>query len=89
MHPIKRAFLIALFSLGTVGGFAHGFVHLGHCAAGHQARREAFEARVADVCTRSAERVYDEHRAERAERVHDQAGAEAAPGREARGPETE
>lgn len=60
MHPIKRAFLVVLFSIGTVGGFAHGFAHLGHCASGHQARREAFEARVADVCTRSAQRVYDE-----------------------------
>jgi len=63
MHPIKRAFLVVLFSIGTVGGFAHGFAHLGHCAAGHQARREAFEARVADVCTRSAERVYEGHQA--------------------------
>ncbi len=82
MHPIKRAFLVVLFSLGTVGGFAHGFAHVGHCAAGHQARREAFEARVADVCTRSAQRVHDERAAERA-------ALEAAPGREAAGAESE
>jgi hypothetical protein len=63
MHPIKRAFLVVLFSLGTVGGFAHGFASLGHCAARHEARREAFERRVADVCTHSAERVYGERAA--------------------------
>ena len=61
MHPIKRAFLVVLFSLGTIGGFAHGFAHVGHCAQHHQARQRAFENRVADICTRSAERVYDQH----------------------------
>ncbi len=61
MHPIKRAFLVVLFSLGTIGGFAHGFAHVGHCAQHHEARRQQFENRVADVCTRSAQRVYDEH----------------------------
>ncbi|MBX7191561.1 MAG: hypothetical protein K1X94_05870 [Sandaracinaceae bacterium] len=61
MHPLKRAFLVVVFSLGTVGGFAHGFAHLGHCMASHHAaRREAFEDHVADVCTRSAERVIRE-----------------------------
>jgi hypothetical protein len=59
MHPIKRTLLVVLFSLGTVGGFAHGFGSLGHCAARHEARREAFEHHVADLCTRSAERVYN------------------------------
>ncbi len=70
MHPIKRAFLVVLFSIGTVGGFAHGFAHLGHCMASHhEARRDAFEAHVADVCTRSAERVMHE----RGETGHDAA----------------
>jgi hypothetical protein len=70
MHPIKRAFLVVLFSLGTVGGFASGFAHLGHCAQHHEARRHAFENRVADLCTRSAHRVYDE-RGEQAASVED------------------
>ena len=57
MHPIKRAFLITFFSLGTIGGFASGFAHLGaHCASHHQ-RRAAFEDHVADVCTRAAHRA--------------------------------
>jgi hypothetical protein len=61
MHPIKRMFLITLFSIGTVGGFAHGFAHVGRCASScHAQRRQAFEERVADVCTRSAHRVYEE-----------------------------
>lgn len=64
MHPIKRFFLIALFGFGTVAGFAHGFAHLGWWAhACHADRRAAFEDRVADVCTRSAERVWDERAA--------------------------
>lgn len=71
MHPIKRAFLVVLFSFGAIGGFAHGFAHLGHCMADHhQARRDAFEAHVADVCTRSAERVYEQHQAPAAD-AHD------------------
>lgn len=57
MHPIKRAILIFVFGLGTVGGFAHGFASLGHCAARHrEARRMEFEDHVADVCLRAAER---------------------------------
>lgn len=61
MHPIKRVFLIGLFSLGTTLGFAHGFAHLGACAGScHAERRAAFEDRVADVCTRSAARVWQE-----------------------------
>ncbi len=58
MHPIKRIFLIGLFSFGTVAGFGHGFAHLGSC---HANRRAAFEDRVADVCTRSAERAWEGH----------------------------
>lgn len=57
MHPIKRAFYITVFSIGTIGGFASGFAHLGaHCATHHQ-RRAAFEDHVADVCTRAAQRA--------------------------------
>ena len=57
MSPFKRAFLIFVFGLGTVGGFAHGFASLGHCASSHrEARRLEFEDRVADVCLRAAER---------------------------------
>lgn len=64
MHPFKRAFLIVLFGLGTVGGFAHGFASLGHCANScRSARRASFEDRVAEVCTRAAERVHDERAA--------------------------
>lgn len=58
MHPRKRALLIVLFSIGTVGGFAHGFVSLGRSWASCRAeRRRAFEDHVAEVCTRAAERV--------------------------------
>ena len=61
MHPIKRVFLIGLFSFGTIAGFGHGFAHLGWAAGScHSSRRAAFEDRVADVCTRSAERVWQE-----------------------------
>lgn len=61
MHPMKRLFLIFVFSLGTVGGFSHGFLSLGHCASAHRDRRAAFEDHVAEVCTRAANRVNDEH----------------------------
>jgi len=64
MHPFKRAFLIVFFGLGTVGGFAHGFASLGHCANScRNARRASFEDHVAEVCTRAAERVADEREA--------------------------
>lgn len=56
MHPIKRAFLIFVFGLGTVGGFAHGFASLGRCASMHERDRLDFEDHVADVCVRAAER---------------------------------
>jgi hypothetical protein len=62
MHPMKRAFLIVLFGLGTVGGFAHGFASLGHCASRHHGeRRMEFEDHVADVCLRAAERRGPHH----------------------------
>ena len=66
MHPMKRAFLILFFGLGTVGGFAHGFASLaGHCgSSGHcGSRRESFEDHVAEVCARAAQRVNEEDRA--------------------------
>lgn len=66
MHPMKRAFLIFVFSLGTVGGFAHGFASLhgrGACGAGRHDRRATFEDHVAEVCTRAANRVNEEDRA--------------------------
>jgi hypothetical protein len=54
-----RKLLIGVLAFGTVAGYASGFASFGHCATRHhEARRAAFEARVADVCTRSAERVY-------------------------------
>lgn len=65
MHPMKRVFMIALLSVGAVGGFAHGFASLAFCAARHhESRRAYFEDHVADVCTRSAERVFDERGAD-------------------------
>lgn len=66
MHPMKRAFLILFFGLGTVGGFAHGFASLaGHCgSSGHcGSRRASFEDHVAEVCARAAQRVNEEDRA--------------------------
>lgn len=50
---MKRKLVIALLALGTVGGFASGFRSM-RCH--HQARREAFENHVADVCVRAAQR---------------------------------
>lgn len=57
----KRKLLIGALAFGTVAGYAGGFMSLGaHGARCHQARREAFEAHVSDVCTRSAHRVWEE-----------------------------
>lgn len=48
MHPMKRKALIVLLSLGTVGGFASGFMSLS-C---HQHRqRHRFREMVTDICT--------------------------------------
>ncbi|MCB9621661.1 MAG: hypothetical protein H6721_23490 [Sandaracinus sp.] len=47
---MKRPLLIALLSLGTVGGFAHGFHSLRH----HHHRRAQFERHVARVCVEAA-----------------------------------
>lgn len=65
MHPMKRAFLIFVFGLGTVGGFAHGFASLhgrAACGGDRYDRRAAFEDHIAEVCTRAANRVNEEER---------------------------
>lgn len=49
--PMRRGILIALLSLGTIGGFASGFCSL-HRA--HAAHREAFERHVAKLCVDAA-----------------------------------
>lgn len=55
-----RKLLIGLLAFGTVAGYASGFASFAHCARrGHEARRDAFEAHVAEVCTRAAHRVYE------------------------------
>ena len=61
----KRRLLIGLLAFGTVAGYASGIASFGwHARACHEHRRQAFEQRVADVCTASAHRVYDERRGE-------------------------
>ncbi len=62
---IQRKLLIGLLALGTVGGYAGGIASLSHCATHHRDRRDAFEAHVADVCTRAAHRVIRDERGER------------------------
>jgi hypothetical protein len=57
---LKRRLLIGALAFGTFFGYAAGFMSLGaHAAHCHAARRAAFESHVADVCTRSAHRVWD------------------------------
>ena len=61
MHPIKRGILVAVLSLGAIGGFSHGFARMAQCHESCGAsRRDQFEEHISDVCTRSAERVYDQ-----------------------------
>ncbi len=48
---MKRKIVIALLTLGTVGGFASGIASMS-CRSKH--RREAFEKHIADVCVRAA-----------------------------------
>jgi hypothetical protein len=62
---MRRKVLIVLLSLGAIGGFASGFAGLHRRA---HFRHERFEERVADVCTRSAERVYSNGKALKHER---------------------
>lgn len=57
----RRRLLIGLLAFGTVAGYASGIASFGwHARACHEHRREQFERHVADVCTRSAHRVWDE-----------------------------
>jgi hypothetical protein len=51
---MRRRILIVLLSLGVVGGYGSALAHLVHCRGHHQARREAFERHVAQVCTQAA-----------------------------------
>jgi hypothetical protein len=65
--PMRRGITIFLLAAGAIAGFTIGFARLrhgyghgwghGHGRWGHD--RVAFENHVADVCTRSAERVYE------------------------------
>ncbi|MCC6746012.1 MAG: hypothetical protein IT371_00050 [Deltaproteobacteria bacterium] len=48
---MRRGILIALLSLGTVGGFTAGALSFTHC---RHHRREAFERHVARVCVEAA-----------------------------------
>jgi hypothetical protein len=68
MHPIKRGALVVLLSLGAIGGFTHGFAHMaqchGSCSASRPSPHDEFEDHVADVCTRAAQRQWDEQEAE-------------------------
>ena len=63
---MRRKFWMVLLGLGAVAGFASGFHSLRHyggafgpgcCHGPWESRRAAFEAHVADICTRSAERT--------------------------------
>ena len=65
MHPIKRGALVVLLSLGAIGGFSHGFAAMAQCHGGcsAQSRHDQFEDHIADVCTRAAQRQWDEQEA--------------------------
>lgn len=55
---MKRTFLIAALSFGTLFGFGTGFASLGwHHHRAHDAHRRAFEAHIADVCVEAARRA--------------------------------
>jgi hypothetical protein len=75
MHPIKRGALVVLLSLGAIGGFTHGFARMAQChsscASSGPSQRDEFEDHIADVCTRAAQRQWDEQEAaERAAEHH-------------------
>ena len=58
-----RRILMVLLGAGALAGFASGFAHLCHGGWGPHGRfdrRGEFERRVADTCTESARRVYDQ-----------------------------
>ena len=50
---MRRKALMVLFALGAIGGFGSAAFGCRHHAS---ERREAFEAHIAEVCTRAAER---------------------------------
>jgi hypothetical protein len=68
---MRRGIIIFLLATGAVAGFTIGFARLrygyghgwghGHGHWGHD--RVAFENHIADVCTRSAERVMERNKA--------------------------
>jgi hypothetical protein len=65
---MRRKIWMILLGIGTVAGFASGFRSVHHFMGPHGpehgewgSRRAAFEAHIADVCTRSAERTLREH----------------------------
>lgn len=65
---MRRKIWMILLGIGAIAGFASGFHSLHRCMGpygpgyGHWgARRGEFEAHVADICTRSAERTLREH----------------------------
>ncbi len=54
MYRRRRPFLMALLAVGTIAGYASGFVSM-HC---HSAcHRASFEQHVADVCVAAADRA--------------------------------
>jgi hypothetical protein len=55
---MARRILLVLFAVGAIAGFGCGFAHLREHSYW---RHREFEDRVADVCTRAAERVYEKH----------------------------
>lgn len=77
----KRRLLIGLLAFGTVAGYASGIASFGwHARACHEHRRQAFEQRVADVCTASAHRVYDERGGERSDALDHRPHGHHGPG---------
>lgn len=72
---MKRKILIALLTLGTIGGFASGISSL---RWRHHNRRAAFEQHVARVCVDAA-RASDAARVAQVEKAADKAPAAAAP----------
>jgi hypothetical protein len=60
-----RKLLMVLLGVGAVAGFGAGFARLchggwGHYGHGRWGRHAELERRVADTCTESAKRVYDQ-----------------------------
>jgi hypothetical protein len=51
---MRRRLAIVLLTLGTIGGYAAGFASL---KCHHQARRQAFEQHVANICVNAAKQA--------------------------------